>query len=148
MIPDGLRPRAGTPLRRLNYLRPSYIPKATRSGKFLKGKGYEVLDKGRKARFTKGGKVTLRYKLKGKVYKIACRSGCVYDELKDFVVKQLRKHLYVPESMQLKSYKLELSKKTEACTFKVRYSALNLFGVRVARTAKGYLEDGQSILMW
>ena len=96
-----------------------------KSGKFLKGKGYKVYSKGKKIKFTKTGKKTVKYKYKSKTYKIYV--GVVHSKakLKSQLVKDV-KNVVLPLYSTSTYFKLINTKyKNGAITMKYYYKDNN-----------------------
>ena len=104
-----------------------------KSGKFKKGKGYIVTDKGKKIKFISSGKKTVKYKYKGKTYKIKISTVHSIEKMKSDLIKKIKRNLYFPSSFNLISTKV--NKKTNELIMK--YSARTLAGYRAVYSAKG-----------
>ncbi|MDO4503089.1 MAG: hypothetical protein Q4D06_07885 [Coriobacteriia bacterium] len=115
-----------------------------RNGRFVSGSGYKVVDSGKKVRFTRTGKVTVRYRAAhGKVYRIKVSNVHSTGTLKRGASKAIKARLLVPRSLRISSTKLTWDAKDGTYGYKVKFSAKNSHGVRIASSCVVYYRDGR-----
>ena len=122
--------------------------KSQQSGKFLSGKGYKVTNKGKRIVFTRAGKVTLRYKLKGKVYKIVCKKVHSLSKFKKDAVRAVKNDLLVPNSMKVLSKTLKYHNSFGLYYLNIKYSAKNAYGTRITNSVNVYIGDNSLTVDW
>lgn len=115
-------------------------------GKFLKGKGYTVSDKGKKIKFTKTGKVTVKYRYKGKTYKMHFKSVHSKAQVVNELTRCVKNDALQPWSFSLTSAKLEDT--SYAANVRMKFTVLNAYGQRVSSTAFGWYQYGYFEYYW
>ncbi len=112
-----------------------------KDGKFIKGKGYKILKKGKAIKFTKTGKVAIKYKVSGKTYKIPCSKVHSQANFKKAAKRACKKACWRPKTAKIKKYKLKWSNDYGYYAH-IKVSAKNLLGYRVNQWVKAAYADG------
>ena len=115
-------------------------------GKFLKGKGYTVSGKGKYITFTKTGKVTVKYRYKGKTYKMHFKSVHSKSSTVSKLSKGVKSEALQPWSFYMT--KASVVDKDCGAKIKMRFSVVNAYGQRVACTAYGWYQYGYFNYEW
>ncbi len=118
------------------------LPSVISGGKFVTGKGYKVYSKGKKIKFTKTGKVVVKYKVGKTTYKITCAKVHSLSGFKKAAKREIENYLLRPSTIKVKKYKWHWNSKNGTYYLKVKYSEKNAWGDRETDTCAVWYDDG------
>lgn len=134
-----------------NFEKPSFTSdsvfdtiKGYKSGKFISTSSAKAVSNGKKVMPLKTGTVKVVYRVSGTNYTVSLSNVHSVDTLKAKSRQAIKNRALVPSSVSISS----MTFKAGTGSLKVRFTAMNAYGVRVSQTAYGYYSKGKFKLNW
>lgn len=117
------------------------------NGRFVKSKGYKTYNNGSKIKFTKSGKVNVKYKVKGKTYTIKVAKVHTISGFKSATKAALKRHLWYDGSLKIKSFKVRTGEKGWVYA-RVKFRYRSIYGHYNTKSMDAWYELGKVKTDW